>query len=356
MTRILILKTAALGDVLRTTSILPGLRDRHPQLEVTWVTGPDARELVEHHPLVARVETVDPSDRPALSELSRRLRMEPWDRVLSFDDEAAMCEFATAVGRDVVSGAFRGDDGRLEYTDDTAEWFDMGLLARDGKAAADRRKRDNRRSHPRIFADMLGIRFGRPELPIPDELRARAAARLEASGYRKGGTWIGLNTGAGGRWHTKELPLENAIALVARLHAALADSATFALFGGVEERDRNARIAAALRDSGVPFVDTGCDNSLREFAALVSHCDVLVTSDSLGLHVATAMHVPIVAFFAPTSAAEIELYDRGAKVVSTAPDYCSYRPDADNSTLTPERIADAVLAVLATARPATRRR
>ena len=52
------------------------------------------------------------------------------------------------------------------------------------------------------------------------------------------------------------------------------------------------------------------------------------------------------AFFAPTSAAEIELYGRGEKVVSTAPDYCSYRPDADNRSLTAERLAAAVARVL----------
>ncbi len=54
----------------------------------------------------------------------------------------------------------------------------------------------------------------------------------------------------------------------------------------------------------------------------------------------------MVAFFAPTSAAEIELYGRGAKVASTAPDACSYRPDADNSTVTVERLLDAIARVL----------
>ena len=55
----------------------------------------------------------------------------------------------------------------------------------------------------------------------------------------------------------------------------------------------------------------------------------------------------MVAFFAPTSAAEIELYGRGRQVASTAPDACSYRPDADTSTLTVERLAEAVMQVLA---------
>jgi heptosyltransferase-2 len=82
---------------------------------------------------------------------------------------------------------------------------------------------------------------------------------------------------------------------------------------------------------------------LLDFAALIDLCDVLITSDSLAMHVGVARDVRTVAFFAPTSAAEIELYGLGEKVVSTSSDYCSYRPDADTSSLTPERIAAAAL-------------
>jgi heptosyltransferase-2 len=74
---------------------------------------------------------------------------------------------------------------------------------------------------------------------------------------------------------------------------------------------------------------------------------VLVTSDSLALHMAIARDVRTVGFFAPTSAAEIELYGLGEKVVSTASDYCSYKPDADNSSITPERLCEAVMRQLA---------
>src|SRR5690606_6565214 len=113
--------------------------------------------------------------------------------------------------------------------------------------------------------------------------------------------------------------------------------------GGPEERERNRGLRAALERHAdeLAVLDAGTDNGLLEFAALVDACDLLVTSDSLALHVALARGVPLVAFFAPTSADEIELYGLGEKVRSTAPDYCSYRPDADNSSLTPERLAAA---------------
>ena len=98
-------------------------------------------------------------------------------------------------------------------------------------------------------------------------------------------------------------------------------------------------------DPGGPF--SGSLAGLHmDFAALIDRLDVLVTSDSLALHVATARRVPLVAFFAPTPADEIELYGRGVAVASTAPDYASYRSDADTSTLTVERLSEAVLTLL----------
>src|SRR5690606_9577095 len=253
-----------------------------------------------------------------------------WDLVLSLDDEEALCVLAAAADTARLSGAYLAPDGTRCYTDDVEPWFGMGLLARDGKAAADRRKIENRRSHPEIFAAMLGVAMGRPELPLDDELLERAARRLRG-GH---GPAIGLNTAAAGRWRTKALPEPRVVELVAELERRL-DRPRFVLFGGPEEAERNARLRRAIGAlPGAPdLLDTGTANSLLEFAALVSACDVLVSSDSLGMHVAIARRVPVVAFFAPTSAAEIELYGLGAKVVSTAADYCSYAPDADNSTI-----------------------
>src|SRR6185295_3813572 len=104
------------------------------------------------------------------------------------------------------------------------------------------------------------------------------------------------------------------------------------VMGGEAEVARNRAILEGLARWPVRlnFVDAGCDNGLLDFAALVGECDLLVSSDSLALHMAIAQDVRVVAFFAPTSAAEIELYGLGEKIASTAPDYCSYKPDADN--------------------------
>lgn len=348
MSRILVIKTAALGDVLRTTSILPGLRARWPRSVVTWLTAHAAAPLVAHHPLVREVVTVDVDAPAELAAVEARLAAVRWDLVLSFDDEAPLCRLAAALPADRLSGAYAQPDGSLTYTDDVAPWFDMGLLSRFGKARADELKRLNQRSHPQIFAAMLGIEEGRPDLPLDDAVLDRAARFAAAHRLHANGPVIGLNTGAGGRWPSKGLPVERVLRLVELIHRDRNGEVTFLLLGGPEEKVRNEAIAAgvAALPSAPRLIDAGTDNSLLDFAALIDRCEVVITSDSLALHIALARRRRVVAFFAPTSAAEIDVWDLGEKIVSTAPDYCSYRPDADNSTITPERIAAACARVL----------
>ncbi|MEM7311474.1 MAG: glycosyltransferase family 9 protein [Planctomycetota bacterium] len=355
MSRIAILKTGALGDVLRTTSILPGLHGRYAGAHVTWVTAHAAVDLVARHPQVAEVVAVDPRDPDDVARATRELAGEPWERVLSFDDEVDLCRMASTLAAGglpgPISGAYLAAGGERRYTDDVAPWFDMGLLSVHGKEEADRRKVENDASHPAIFARMLGIEMGEPELPLPEDALTYARGFAERTELAARRPVVGLNTGAGGRWESKRLSEEGTAALVGLLHRRLGGGASFLLLGGPEEAERNAAIAARVAgmraDAGpIHLVDAGTDNPMTRFGGLVDLLDLLVTSDSLAMHVAIARRVPVVAFFAPTSAAEIELYGRGERVVSTAPDYCSYRPDADNSSITPERIADAVERVL----------
>lgn len=347
MTDLLILKTGALGDVLRTTSILPGLHQRYEDARVVWITAPAAADLVRFHPLVSQVETFDPASLADFETLGARLGVVPWARVISLDDEELCCRLATRLGGKRITGAWFDEQALARrYTPDSAPWFDMGLLSVHGKLAADRLKLENTKSQPQIYAEMLGIPMGKPALPLFGPAAAFGEEFARRTGLRDHGAVVGLNTGAGGRWTSKALPPERVEAVCRALHGELGGRVTFLLLGGREETRRNAELAARL-SACVRLVDGGTLNPLPEFAALISQCDVLLTSDSLALHVAVARGVRCVAFFAPTSAAEIELYGLGEKVASTAPDACSYRFDADNSTLTPERLCPAVLRQLA---------
>jgi heptosyltransferase-2 len=347
---LVVIKTGALGDVVRTTAILPGLARKHTGLRVTWITAHGALDLVRGHRLVARAVGVAPEDAREISALGAELSGQRWDRVLSLDDEEALCRLATRLSGPARDGRLSGaylEGGERRYTADVAPWFDMGLLSVHGKAEADRRKLLNRESHPALFARMLGIEVGEPELALPSAALRFARDFAERTDLRGHGPVVALNTGAGGRWESKRLPEERTLELARRLARARAGRMTFLLCGGPEEGERNARIGAGLAACGLRWVDAGTRNGLLDFAALLAGCDLLITSDSLALHLGITQKVPILAFFAPTPAHEIELYGRGEKVASTADDYASYHPDADTSTLTVERLLAAALRVLA---------
>lgn len=346
MGSILILKTGALGDVLRTTSILPGLAARTPGVSITWLTASSAVDLVRLHPLVERVVPLDISalDDPATLERARReLGATRFERVLSFDDEEPLCALAASLASDSLTGATLDAEGNRTYTRDAAPWFDMGLLSVHGKEAADRMKVENQRTHPELLAQVCGVEPGEPELNLTPEAETRGATFAAAESVHANGPVVGLNTGAGGRWTSKQLPVERTVELIRQLHAAHDGRVSFLVLGGPPERERNDAIVREASALGARVIDGGTDNALLDFAAKVDLCDVVVSSDSLAMHIAIARRRRVVAFFAPTSAAEIELYGRGEKVVSTAPDACSYRPDADNSSITPERVAAAVM-------------
>ena len=195
-------------------------------------------------------------------------------------------------------------------------------------------KRDNRRSHTEIFSQLFGVDMPTPGFWGHPRMTAWAEAQKSNSAL-----WIGINPYAGGRWPSKELrpgELEILITELLSPGGPLPSNGRLVLLGGGRDRERNLALAKVMDDSRIWVPDT--DDSVLRLAAVIGHLDYLVTSDSLALHLGIAQHIPFLAFFAPTSAAEIDTFGFGTKVASTASDYCSYRKDADNRSVTAARI------------------
>lgn len=201
---------------------------------------------------------------------------------------------------------------------EAVEWLEIG--------AFDQRKRANTKTYQRILHEMFRLPAGEAPivLRLDDAERAAARARLAAAGRREGRPLVGLNLGGGGRWRRKVWAEERVAAFCRAVQEK--DAWDLLLLGGPSERDLLPRVAARLAR---PTLVSGCDLPLRDFAALLGCCDALVTGDTLALHVAAALGVPVVALFGPTSAAEIELYGRGAKIVSPAACCLCYRMACD---------------------------
>src|SRR5262249_38899080 len=102
--------------------------------------------------------------------------------------------------------------------------------------------------------------------------------------------------------------------------------------------------------------DAGCDHDVRRFAALTELCHVVVTGDTLAMHVALAMRARVVVLFGPTSAAEIEMYGLGEKVYPDMQCLGCYKSSCDfvpncMDLISVEMVATAVERQLALATP-----
>jgi ADP-heptose:LPS heptosyltransferase len=317
--QVLIIKLDARGDVLRTTCILPALREKYSEARVTWVTMPESMPLLENNPYVDRAVAYGPD---ALA----MLWVERFDLVLSLDSAVRGAALASMAKAREKKGFGLGPSGSVfPFDNEAVEWFMMGLF--------DDVKKKNERTYQDIIMDVCGLSGMRQEIVIRLTDGEREFARRFAQSVgmpseeekaKRGIGVVGINTGAGSRWPMKQWPVERCVELVRRL--ARNDSLRLVLFGGDEEVERNRMIK---RIAGKGLIDTGCHNSLRQFMALVNLCDVLVTADSLGLHVALGLGKKVVALFGPTSAAEIDVYGRGIKIVPDSECACCYLRQCD---------------------------
>ena len=310
--RLLIIKLDAMGDVLRSTALLPPLAEVHPRAAITWITRKESVPLLQRNPFIAEVLELGP-------EAMVHLQTRSFDRVINLDASKISAALATAARSDRKDGFVLDPRGFVQPTNEAARrWLEAGVF--------DDIKRAGTATYQDRMAEILGLadRQHRYVFELSDEERRRAKAHLDSIGLDSRRPVIGLNTGAGGRWPLKQWREEGYVELVARL--ARREDVQFVLLGGPGERDRNERLKAA---SAVPLIDPGCENPVRHFAALLSHCDLAVTGDTLAMHLALALGKRTVVLFGPTSAAEIELYGLGEKVVPKMECLSCYKTSCD---------------------------
>lgn len=336
--KVLIVKLGAPGDIVRTTPLLAELARVHPGCHVTWIANPEGVEVLDGAPHVDRVWT--PS-----STTNALLQAETFDLVLGLDNDlesATLVSLARSPEKRGFALDVRGFVNPLDRT--AAHWLEM--------AAFDDRKRANTRTYQDILFEMCGFSFDprTHRIRLPDFASEVSFAREFARQHGlEGRKVVGLNTGAGTRWPAKLWAKEQFVETAQRVSTEL--SWGVLLLGGPTEAERNQRIGAALEQRGTRFADGCSDNSIARFIALMDLCDVVVSGDTLAMHLAIGLEKPVVALFGPTSAAEIELYGKGVKLEPETGCSCFYRAVCSRSSsciesIDVDRVVGAITAVL----------
>ena len=325
---VLIVKLGAMGDVLRTTALLGDLAARHPGVPLVWLTKPESTGLLCGHPALDRVIATDEID--ALDAI-------PFSDVYAFDSdpEGLACAARARAERHhgFVAGAFGTCVGVAPGGDPTL--FEIGV--------SDARKRANRRSYLEMLAAAAGLTYGgaTPHVALDPAEDARARALFAALPR----PLIGINTDASERWERKRWNPEHVERFV---ELAARDGAGVVLLGGAEAFERNRLLAERFPQNAFAFASS---ENFARLAAGLANCDALLTGDTLAMHAAWGLGVPVVALFGPTSSAEIDLGPRDRKLSADglACLGCYLRTCAVDphcmDLLAPERVYDDVRAV-----------
>ncbi len=301
---ILIIKLSAIGDVLRTTPLLSGLKKKYPLSHITWITGSPAACMLKGNPLIDRLLCYS-------AEAADYLRSRKFDLVVCLDKEEKAAALASSLRARAKAGF--GIDRRSGAVCALNRASRYALLL---GVCDDLKFRLNRKTYQEIVFEAAGLKYRGEEyiLSLPGEAKDQAEEFLSGLGIRGGDTLIGLNTGSGDAFAHKAPDERGLISLIDTISERMPESGIL-LLGGRKEAGLNARLA--LKFAGGKVYDCGGYHSLPCFAAIVGRCSALVSGDTTAMHIAIALKVPVAVLFGSTCENEIDLYGRGARVASS---------------------------------------
>jgi heptosyltransferase-2 len=263
MKKVCIIKIGATGDVVRTTTLL----HLYKQDEIFWITAEKNKEILPDQLKNLKIFSIENIDFNHFSDIE-------FDLIISLDDDHKCAELASRLNTKKLFGIYL-ENGKIVYTKDSEEWFDMGLSSRFGKEKADKLKWDNKKSYQEILFGMLGFDFNDKQYILPNI----------KNNFKENKKVIGIENRAGNRWPTK-------------LWDKYTELGKFLSYKGFE----------------VFFFDER--NTIREYIEDISRVSYMICGDTLAMHIAIGLNIPTIAIFTCTSPQEIYDYGILEKVVS----------------------------------------
>jgi len=270
--KFLIIKIGATGDVVRTSTLLHVL-----QGEIDWLTSDLNTVLLEGSSAIKQV--IPWSQREAL--VGR-----VYDYVINLEDQPEVAEVLNTISYKDLFGAFLKKSGSMEYTHNSKEWFDLSLISRFGKKAADALKLKNRKSYQELIFKGLGFKFDGAPYFLPTTTKSTL----------KGD--IALASEPGTVWPMKK----------------------WAYYEDLKIKLENDGFSVNY----LPIRDT-----LKEHIADIKNHRYLVSGDSLPMHIALGSGIHCLGIFICTSPWEIYGYGLLSKVISPDLPKFFYRRDND---------------------------
>jgi len=298
-TRILIINLDAMGDVLMTTAQLPAIKRKYPQSTIYWITLNNAVGLLENNSFIDKVM-------PYSFETLSILQSLEFDIVMNVDKSMRSGSIAMQVKSKKRFGFGINKHGQIIPLNKGAAYnYELGMN--------DNLKfKINKRLGQDYLAETFNLdykhddyifNFSDSEIQFIDEYKKKINVGDKDE-------VIGFNTGCSNLYPNKKMTIEQHVTLIEKF--LLLKRFKIMLLGGPEDEDRNNEIAANFPGR---IINTPTKDGVRKGACYESIPQVIITGDSFGMHLAIAMKKYVIAWFGLSCWTEIDLYDRGIKLI-----------------------------------------
>jgi heptosyltransferase-2 len=295
-----------MGAVLRATALLPMIKRKYLSSKITWVT--DNPDLLEHNPLIDMVLKNSEVDLNKLSAFD-------FDIALVVDKSIQASAILNRANVDLVYGfVANAQSGAIEPATTAAfELWELGLNN-------DKKFFLNNKTELQLQAEALELVYNREPYGIylsPLEQSEAKQRKIMWSSFSKK-LVVGLNTGCGPLLPEKKLPIAQWRKILEKIQEddRLMQTVSVVLLGGPAEREEHELLKKEFLFLNTSSVERGARDGLVSTEA----CDLLITGDSLGMHMGIGLRKYVIAWFGPSCAHEIDLYDRGEQIfASTMP-------------------------------------
>ncbi len=247
-------RISSLGDVLRSTPILPVLKEKYPNSQITWLIDEAPYPLIRDNRYIDRVLIWD-------SFVGFQLLAEKFDIVINLEKIAGLCALTNMLNAWKKYG-FRFDEMSGSYSVYDGSEYALELCTKHET------KKNNDKTWQQVLIEMIGGKWdGQPYLL---GYEPKSSVTMD----------VGFNYKVGPKFPQKAW------------------------------RDENWKKLEELLKADKLTVDwqQGLEN-LYDYIDWINSCKTVVTNDSLGLHIALALGKPVVALFGPTNAKEVYMYN-----------------------------------------------
>lgn len=307
--KILVIKLGAMGDVLRTTPILLGLKKRYPDSMIYWLTKEESLALLEDNPLIDKLLVYN-------TETILRLMYEKFNLLFNFEIDAPATLLANLAKSDQKFGYFFNEKGFTSCYNKGAENY-LKI------AYNDKLKKQNQKSYQEMMYETAELKFEDQSYMLYPSSESEKYAQdfKKKNNFNDSDIIIGVNMAAGKRWQSKLWAKEKIVEFVNLLSNH--KNIKILLLGGRSEKGFIETLLSEL--SSCPnLYSNNPDNSLHEFIGIVNLCNAIITTDSLALHISLALKKPTIALFFCTPANEIKQEDNLIKISSPLTDKYFY--------------------------------